>query len=248
MMKYSSTNTIFLRTEIPLHLNYTWPSRQSVNLLLCNKNKMLLSKLVRAIDHPYLKGKGGRMMNNARKGMQVKKNDFNPARSDKSSIKPVLPNENANQLQMEMQGIDMDSLRHHVGIQPLFVIFGGAMTLISAFVSLVNFMGNGRRRERSWWWQSLLCSGGEEVSLWQWHQLGQDQGLGGMIKQDEKRRMSKNISRTEGSTASSRSWSTRTGRSTPTPGRGPTTGTSAGAKKTSNMYENNIPWLITVFQ
>ena len=33
--------------------------------------KMLLSKLVRAIDHPYLKGKGGRLMNNARKGMQV---------------------------------------------------------------------------------------------------------------------------------------------------------------------------------
>ena len=36
---------------------------------------------------------------------------------------------------MEMQGTDMDSLRHHVGIQPLFVIFGGAMILISAFVS-----------------------------------------------------------------------------------------------------------------
>ena len=39
---------------------------------------------------------------------------------------------------METQGTDMDSLRHHVGIQPLFVIFGGAMILISAFVSLVN--------------------------------------------------------------------------------------------------------------
>ena len=43
----------------------------------------------------------------------------------------------------------MKSLKHHVGIQPLFVIVGSAMTLISAFVSLVNFVGNGRRQERS---------------------------------------------------------------------------------------------------
>ena len=82
---------------------------------------MLLSKLVRAIDHPYLKGKGGRLMNNARKGMQV--NKFLPRYLF---------------CKMETQGTDMDSLRHHVGIQPLFVIFGGAMILISAFVSLVN--------------------------------------------------------------------------------------------------------------
>ena len=139
MMKYSSTNTVFLRTEILLHLNYTWPSRQSVNLLLCNK--MLLSKLVRAIDHPYLKGKGGRMMNNARKGMQVTK--LISIWQDQIKVLSNLF------CQMEMQGTDMDSLRHHVGIQPLFVIFGGAMTLISAFVSLVNFVGNRRRRERS---------------------------------------------------------------------------------------------------
>ena len=53
------------------HINLTEPSGHSTgNLLL--RSKMLLSKLVRAIDHPYLKGKGGRLMNNARKGMQVK--------------------------------------------------------------------------------------------------------------------------------------------------------------------------------
>ena len=54
------------------------PSRQSVNPLLWNK--MHLSKLMRAIDHPYLKGKRGRFMNNSRKGMQVKKDQTSKKR------------------------------------------------------------------------------------------------------------------------------------------------------------------------
>ena len=87
---------------------------------------MLLSKLVRAIDHPYLKGKGGRLMNN--KGMQVKKFKTN-------LTKPVF--------QLETQGTDMKSLKHHVGIQPLFIIFGCAITFVSSFVSLVNCVGRG---------------------------------------------------------------------------------------------------------
>ena len=57
---------------------------------------------------------------------------------------------------MEPQGTDMDSLRHHVGIQPLFVIFGGAMILISAFVSLVNCMDDDKM---------FGYTGGEEVCL-----------------------------------------------------------------------------------
>ena len=81
---------------------------------------------------------------------------------------------------METQGTDVDSLRHHVGIQPLFVIFGGAMILISAFVSLVNRVGG----------RGVMMMfgyiGGEEVSLRQWHQLDQDQGLGGKIEQEKK--------------------------------------------------------------
>ena len=60
--KYSFTGN---RNTLTADLNW---AKQTVNLLLWNK--MLLSKLVRAIDHPYLKGKGGRLMNN--KGMQVK--------------------------------------------------------------------------------------------------------------------------------------------------------------------------------
>ena len=41
---------------------------------------MHLSKLMRAIDHPYLKGKRGRFMNNSRKGMQVKKDQTSKKR------------------------------------------------------------------------------------------------------------------------------------------------------------------------
>ena len=112
---------------------------------------MLLSKLVRAIDHPYLKGKGGRLMNN--KKIQV--NNFKSL-----TKKLVLPN--------EMQGMDMKSFNHHVGIQPLFAITGIALTFISSFVSLVNCVLDN------------FSQGCVEVRLRPRHQLGQDQGLGGI--------------------------------------------------------------------
>ena len=86
---------------------------------------MLLTKLVRAIDHPYLKGKGGRLLNNKR--MQV--NKFNGAFPVKTKCR------------IETQGTDMKSLKHHVGIQPLFVIFGSAVIFVTSYVSLVKCVG-----------------------------------------------------------------------------------------------------------
>ena len=102
---------------------------------------MHLSKLMRAIDHPYLKGKRGRFMNNSRKGMQVKK------------IKPQRKGDNKS----HGQGFDSwESLKHHVGIQPLFVIFGGAMTLVASFVSLALECHN---------CDFDVCQGGEKVRV-----------------------------------------------------------------------------------
>ena len=86
---------ICLKTEKP---KMTSCVAESVNHLL--KLKMHLSRLLKAIDHPYMKGKGGRLMNNSRKAMQ---------------------------------GTDLASLKHHLGIQPLFAIFGTAITLTTAF-------------------------------------------------------------------------------------------------------------------
>ena len=69
---------------------------------------------------------------------------------------------------MEMQGMDMKSFNHHVGIQPLFAITGIALTFISSFVSLVNCVLDN------------FSQGCVEVRLRPRHQLGQDQGLGGI--------------------------------------------------------------------
>ena len=62
---------------------------------------MLLSKVLRAADHPYLAGKGGRKHNN---------------------------------LLSSMQGLSFKSLRHHVALQPLFVIMGAGIVFVTAYV------------------------------------------------------------------------------------------------------------------
>ena len=55
------------------------------------------------------------------------------------------------------QGFDSwNSLKHHVGIQPLFVIFGGAMTLVASFVSLALECHN---------CDFDVCQGGEKVRV-----------------------------------------------------------------------------------
>jgi len=62
---------------------------------------MFLSKMLRAADHPYLFGKGGRLPNNA----------------------PGL-----------MQGLTLKSLKHHVALQPLFVIMGAGIIFVGAYI------------------------------------------------------------------------------------------------------------------
>jgi len=61
---------------------------------------MFFSRALRAVDHPYLHGKGGRMENNSQK----------------------------------MQGLTMSSLRHHKALQPLFIIIGGGMIFVGAYL------------------------------------------------------------------------------------------------------------------
>ena len=67
---------------------------------------MLLTRMLRAADHPYLMGKGGRMPNND----------------------PSL-----------LQGLTLKSLKHHVALQPLFVIMGAGIIFVGAYIGrLVN--------------------------------------------------------------------------------------------------------------
>jgi len=62
---------------------------------------MFLSKILRAADHPYLEGPGGRKANN--------------------SIS-------------SMQGLTLKSLKHHKALQPLFLIMGGGMIFVCAYI------------------------------------------------------------------------------------------------------------------
>eukprot|EP00091_Calanus_sinicus_P020023 TRINITY_DN5267_c0_g1_i2.p2 TRINITY_DN5267_c0_g1~~TRINITY_DN5267_c0_g1_i2.p2 ORF type:complete len:116 (-),score=30.20 TRINITY_DN5267_c0_g1_i2:89-436(-) len=62
---------------------------------------MFLNKILRAADHPYLMGSGGRKANNALSSMQ---------------------------------GLTVKSLKHHVALQPLFIIMGAGVTFVCAYV------------------------------------------------------------------------------------------------------------------
>jgi len=62
---------------------------------------MFLTKIIRAADHPYLSGHGGRKANNA---------------------------------YTSMQGMTMKSLKHHVALQPLFVIMGVGITFVALYI------------------------------------------------------------------------------------------------------------------
>jgi len=68
---------------------------------------MLLSKILRAADHPYLHGKGGRILNN--KGLQ---------------------------------GTTLASLKHHVALQPLFIIMGCGITFVIAYCGRLALKGH----------------------------------------------------------------------------------------------------------
>jgi len=63
---------------------------------------MFLSKILRAADHPYLTGHGGRKANN--------------------------------DIRTAMQGMTMKSIKHHVALQPLFVIMGAGIAFVCLYV------------------------------------------------------------------------------------------------------------------
>jgi len=62
---------------------------------------MFFSKILRAADHPYLEGAGGRKINN------------------KIS---------------SLQGMTIKSLKHHVALQPLFIIMGAGVVFVAVYI------------------------------------------------------------------------------------------------------------------
>jgi len=65
------------------------------------QERMFISRILRAADHPYLFGLGGRKANNS------------PS---------------------SMQGMTAASLKHHVALQPLFVIMGCGIVFVCAYI------------------------------------------------------------------------------------------------------------------
>ena len=129
---------------------------------------MLLSKLVRAIDHPYIKGKGGRLMNNARKGMQVN-NSISQDLFQFSKV-PFLLNRNTG----HRHGLAEAPRGHPAPLRHLW----RRHDLDQCFCKCLSIAINCVDDDNVW-------LGGEEVCLRQWHQLGEDEGLGGKIGQDK---------------------------------------------------------------
>ena len=78
---------------------------------------MLLSKILRAADHPYLMGKGGRMVRKPQRRMRIILSDvfyfFKPENLENPKVLSPQPN---NDLKL-MQGLSMASLKHHVALQ-----------------------------------------------------------------------------------------------------------------------------------
>ena len=95
---------------------------------------MFLSKILRAADHPYLTGHGGRKVRN------MESNPIN-AYYDiiayyHASIVPLLLSHSQanNDIRTAMQGMTMKSIKHHVALQPLFVIMGVGITFVCLYV------------------------------------------------------------------------------------------------------------------
>ena len=78
---------------------------------------MFLSKILRAADHPYLEGVGGRKVDPL----------------DENFIEHLYDLQANNKLSA-MQGLTLKSLKHHVALQPLFLIMGGGMIFVCAYI------------------------------------------------------------------------------------------------------------------
>ena len=86
---------------------------------------MFLSKILRAADHPYLEGVGGRKVDTI-----------------KDNFIEHLYDLQANNKLSAMQGLTLKSLKHHVALQPLFFIMGGGMIFVCAYIGRYGYLGN----------------------------------------------------------------------------------------------------------
>ena len=80
---------------------------------------MFLSKLLRAADHPYLEGLGGRKVS------------FPISTEIQISFQCIQANNNPF---TAMQGTTLKSIRHHTALQPLFVIMGAGIVFVALYV------------------------------------------------------------------------------------------------------------------
>ena len=79
---------------------------------------MFLSKILSAAEHPYLFGKGGRMKNNGTPQVILKSHNIN-------IILHTF---------IFCQGLTIPTIKHHVALQPLFVIMGAGIIFVALYV------------------------------------------------------------------------------------------------------------------
>ena len=82
---------------------------------------MILTKILAAADHPYLQGKGGRMVT------LMINDDYDDHGDYEWSFQPN------NDLRL-MQGLSIKSLKHHVALQPLAIIMGVGIAFVAAYI------------------------------------------------------------------------------------------------------------------
>ena len=78
---------------------------------------MFFSKILRAADHPYLEGAGGRKVINSLSRFYY-------------SIALYKINNKISSL----QGMTIKSLKHHVALQPLFIIMGAGVVFVAVYI------------------------------------------------------------------------------------------------------------------
>ena len=81
---------------------------------------MFLSKLLRAADHPYLEGHGGRKVRvlSTTEASNCFINIFSQANNNPFTA---------------MQGTTLKSLKHHTALQPLFIIMGAGIAFVALY-------------------------------------------------------------------------------------------------------------------
>ena len=94
---------------------------------------MFLSKILSAAEHPYLFGKGGRMKNNGVPQVII----LNYKRLCPSFCEShyVMLSRYMSFLTFVLfQGLTLATVKHHVALQPLFVIMGVGIVFVCAYI------------------------------------------------------------------------------------------------------------------